>query len=311
MMCLSMCWRVKGYLKEVIEMSETIVFASRNIKRYFRDTGVMLFSFLSVFIVVGLYMFFLTDMQIESINAVTGNLEGIDDMVISWVVGGLLCIPAISVPLLILCFKVDDLVDGIQDDLFVTPVKRSSIMFGYILSAWIVGFLMTLLTLLLCEIFIVVNGGQMLSFIETAQVIGILSIAIFAFSGMSFFVILLLKSKSAVMVVISMLNTLLGFFLGLFVPIGMLPANIATGIKILPPLQVVSLLRKILMKESLDQVLGATNAEIVTNIKDIYGVDIIIGEHLLKTFDIMVILVIFSVVFYGGCIFIVNRIKRK
>ena len=292
-------------------MSEAIIFAERSIKRYFRDAGVMLFSFLSVFIVAGLYMFFLKDMQIESIKAVTGNLEGIDEMVVSWVIGGLLCIPAISVPLLIMCFKVDDLVDGKQEDLFVTPAKRSSIMFGYILSAWIVGFMMTLLTLVLCEIFIVANGGKVLTIIEALQVIGILSLVIFVFSGITFFVILLLKSKSAVMVVNSILNTLIGFFLGLFVPVGMLSNGIASVIKIMPPLQVASLLRNIFMKDALDQVLGATNAEAVSEIKDIYGVDIMIGGHLMETSDIIIILVILGAVFYGGCVFIVNRMKRK
>lgn len=292
-------------------MSEVIVFARRNMKRYFRDTGVMLFSFLSVFIVVGLYMFFLTDMQIESIKAVAGNLSGIDNMITSWVVGGLLCIPAISVPLLILCFKVDDYADGIQDDLFVTPVKRSKIVLGYMLAAWIVGFIMTLLTLAFCEIFIVAKGGQLLTFIDIAKIVGILSMTIMVFTGMSFFVILFLKSKSAVMVVISILNTLLGFFLGLFVPVGMLSDKIATVIKVFPTLQVASLLRRILMKESLDNLTKVTNSQIVNQIKDIYGVDIMIGEHLLKTSDIMMIMIMLSVIFYGACILIINRMKRK
>ena len=292
-------------------MSEALVFAKRNIKRYFRDAGVMLFSLLSVFIVAALYMLFLTDMQVDSIKAAAGDLPGIENMVVSWVVGGLLCIPAISVPQMILSFKVDDLADGRQDDLFVTPAKRSSIMFGYVISAWAVGFVMTLLTLVLCEGFIVTKGGELLTITEMLKAVGFLSLLIFTFSGLSFFIALFLKSKSAVMVVVSVLNTLLGFLLGLFVPVGMLSSHVATSIKLLPTLQGASLLRRIFMRDALDQISAAAGPAAVADIKDIYGVDITIGDHLMKTFDIIMILVIVSVIFYGGCAVIINRMKRK
>ena len=295
----------------MINISEIMVFSGRNIKRYFRDTGVILFSFLSVFIVVGLYMFFLKDMQVESIINVTGNLPGIEDMVVSWVVGGLLCIPAISVPLLIMCFRVDDFIDRKLDDLFVTSAKRSSILFGYLLSSWIVGFAMTLLTLTLCEGFIVINGGQLLSAIEIMKVIGIISLVIITFSGLSFAVVLLIKSKSAVTVVVSILNTLLGFMLGLFVPVGVLSPGIAAAIKVFPALQAASMLRNIFMKTALDKISSAAGLEATAAIKDTYGVDITIGGHLLETHDIIAILVILSVVFLSVCTLIVNRMKRK
>lgn len=292
-------------------MGEIFVLTKRNILRYFRDTGAILFSFLSVFIVAGLYVFFLTDMQINSIKLVTGDLQGIDDMVISWVIGGLVCIPAISVPLFLLCYKVDDTVDGQQEDLLVTPVKRSKIMLGYMVAAWVVGFAMTTLTFALCEVFIVVKGGHLLTALSIIKVLGLLGIINIVFSGFFFFIMLFFKSKSSVMVITSILNTLLGFFLGLFVPVGALSNSIATGIKVFPMLQAASLIRQIMMEESLAKIAETTGLTAVSEIKEFYGVDIIIGGHMLQSSDIIVILIIFGLVFYGGCLLTYKRMKRK
>ena len=132
---------------------------SRNLKRYFRDKGALFFSFLSVIIVVALYIFFLTYMQVQNLQAEMGSSNDIKQVVYSWIIGGLLCIPAVSVPLFVLTLKVEDVVEGIQDDLFVAPVKRSYIMLGYVLPAWIAGVIMTFLTLVFGELFIIVKGG--------------------------------------------------------------------------------------------------------------------------------------------------------
>jgi len=292
-------------------MREVMVFAGRNMKRYFRNVGVMLFSFLSVFIVVSLYMFILTDMQIESIMAITGDVEGVENMIVAWVVGGLMCIPAISVPILVLCFKVDDVVDGVMDDLFITPMKRIKIMLGYVFAAWLVGFIMSLLTFALCEIFIGMNGGTLLQLRDMMTVIVIISLVIVSFSGLSFFIILFLKSNAAVSVVISVLNTLLGFLLGLFVPIGMLSDGIASVIKAFPALQAAAWLRAIFMRDALEKLTQTMGASAVNQIKEMYGVDIMLGEHLLSTSDIIMILIVMGIVCFGACSLVIGRTKRK
>lgn len=165
---------------------ETLSFALRNIKRYLREPGTIIFSFLSVFIVVGLYIFFMADMQIKNSQAMMGQFADMDQIIINWILGGLVCIPAISVPLMILSFKVDDVVDCTQDDFFVTSAKRVHFVLGYILSAFILGLLMTLLTLLLGDLFIVAKGGQFLSLNAFAKVTAILALTIFSFSGFCF-----------------------------------------------------------------------------------------------------------------------------
>ena len=257
-------------------MSEVLALTGRNMRRYFRDMGSILFSFLSVFIVTALYIFFLTDMQIESIQAVTGKIDGIDKVVTTWVMGGLLCIPAVSVPLFLLGFKVDDIADGVAEDLLVTPAGRLKIMLGYNLSAWFVGLAMTLLTFVFCEVFIVVKGGTFLSVNEALGVLGILALMVVAFSGFFFLIILFMKTRSSILVITSVLNTLLGFFLGLFVPVGMLSEKIASVIKAFPLLQGAAVVRQILMGSPLETLESKIGETAIGEIKEVYGVKIIL-----------------------------------
>lgn len=292
-------------------MKEIISIVQRQMKRYFRNKGVVIFSLLSAFIVSGLYMFFLADMQINYIKETAGNVKGVENMINTWIVGGLVCIPAISVPLIMLCFKVDDFVDGTEKDIMISPAKRTNIMFGYIISAFIVGFAITVLCLIIGELFIVAKGGSLLSFSETIKILGILGLLIFSFTGFEFFITLFMKTSSATTVVNSLLNVLLGFLLGLYIPIGMLSCGIATVIKSFPLLQASSIIRQIIMSKSIAVVTAGAPPSIINEIKQVYGVDIILKGTLLTPIHIIAILFSFGILFYVASIIIINHRKGK
>lgn len=292
-------------------MREILSIIDRQMKRYFRNKGAMIFSLLSAFIVSALYMFFLADMQIDYVIDAVGDIDGISDMINSWIVGGLICIPAVSVPLIMLCFKVDDVVDYTEKDLLVTPAKRGNIMLGYVISAFIVGLVMTIICFIFGEAFIIARGGELLHLSEISKIIGILMLLIFAFTGFEFFIISFMKTSSSVTVLNSLLNVLLGFLLGLYVPIGQLNGNIATIIKGFPLLQSSSLIRQILMRESLDRVLNGAPQIVVDEVRQMYGVDIIINEVLLKPIHIIAILLTFGIIFYTGSILVLRYRKER
>lgn len=292
-------------------MREISSIINRQMKRYFRNKGVVVFSILSVLIVSALYIFFLADMQIDYVKKVVGNIQGIDNMINSWIIGGLVCIPAVSVPLIMLCFKVDDVVDKTQDDLMVTPAKRVRIMLGYVISALIVGLVMTLICFVLGEVFICTRGGSLLSLIDSVKIIGMLILVIFTFTGFEFFIISFMKTSSSVTVANSLLNVLLGFLLGLYVPIGMLGDKIATIIKAFPLLQSSSIIRQILMKNSLNEVLSGAPSNVIAQVREMYGVDIVISDELIKPILTIAILLIFGIMCYAGSILVFNHRKVK
>lgn len=292
-------------------MSEVISLVNRNIKRYYRNKGAMIFSLLSVFIVSALYMFFLAQMQIDYVKETVGDIAGIENMINTWIIGGLLCIPAVSVPLIILCFKVDDTVDGTFKDLLVAPTKRSSIMLGYVVAAIIIGFAMTMISFVLGEFFILAKGGSLLSFVSTIKVISILFLMIVSFAGFEFFIVLFMKSNAAISVANSILNILLGFLLGLYVPIGMLGDGVANVIKSFPLLQGSSLIRQIIMKESLNVVFKNAPISVIREVREMYGIDIAIGNTVLQPAFIIALLILFGIMFYIASLVVLKYKKEK
>jgi multidrug/hemolysin transport system permease protein len=292
-------------------MHEMKSIIDRNMKKYFRNKGTVIFSLLSAFIVSSLYIFFLTDMQIEYVESAVGNIDGIETMITSWIVGGFVCIPAVSVPLIMLCFKVDDIVEGKQDDLYVTSAKRIEIMLGYICSAFIVGFIMTIACFVLGEVFIISQGGFLLSFLDGLKIVGVLSLVIFTFTGLEFLIILFIKTNSMVTVANSILNVFLGFLLGLYVPIGMLGETVGNIVKAFPLLQASSIIRQIIMKKSLNLVLDGAPPEIISQIREMYGVDIVFHEVLLKPVYIITIFIICGIITYVGAALVIRYRKEK
>jgi len=292
---------------------KTIVWqlVKRNLIRYWRDKGALVFSLLSVMIVVFLNILFLADMQIQHIKLNFSDTAGIDELVYGFVLGGLLCIPAVSVPIMLLTFKVDDAAQGTQDDLLITPVSRHLIMLGYVIAAWIAGFVMTLLTFVLGEAFIFVSGGQLLSFVSILKVIAIISVTILVFSIFSFFVIMRLRSNSALTVVNTILNTMIGFLAGLYMPLGFLSAGISDVIKSFPLSHAAALLRQVFMEMPIDRIFGTEPAQIVDQIRQHYGADIVIGGHAFQGWEMYLFLIAFGLVFFVGSVLMLTKYKRR
>jgi multidrug/hemolysin transport system permease protein len=284
---------------------------NRNLKRYFRDKGALFFSFLSVFIVVVLYVVFLANMQIKNLQMEFGNSVDSKQLVYSWIIGGLLCIPAVSVPLFTLTFKIEDAAEGTQDDLLVAPVKRYYIMFGYVITAWITGVIMTMLTLVLGEAFIVAKGGTLLSAVDYLKIFGIIVLSVLAYTGFSFFIIIRLRTNSSISIINTILNTLVGFFAGLYIPLGLLPDGIATVVKVFPLSHSAAIFRNIMTERSLQQTFQELPSSAISNMKQVYGIDLIIGQHLLSCNEMVAYLMVFGLIFYIGSVLILKHYKRK
>ena len=83
----------------------------RNVSLYFRDKASVFFSLMSVFIVILLYIFFLSNVQVQSISQQMGgviNENNIAYLINTWVLAGLLSIMAVTTTLGALGFMVSD-----------------------------------------------------------------------------------------------------------------------------------------------------------------------------------------------------------
>jgi multidrug/hemolysin transport system permease protein len=134
--------------------------AKRNLKLFFRDKASVFFSLLAVFIIIGLYVLFLG-------NMLTSNMEWMGDsarfVMDSWIMAGLLAVTSLTTTMGAYGIMIEDKTKKVLKDFTASPVRRSALVGGYILSSFIIGVIMSVITFVLAEVYIVAYGGELMS----------------------------------------------------------------------------------------------------------------------------------------------------
>lgn len=134
-------------------------------------------------------------------------------------------------------------------DFLTAPLKRSTIAGGYVVSTYLIGVIISLVTLVLIEVYIVAYGGSILPFSSLLKVVGLILLSVLSSSAMVFFITSFFKSMNAFSTASTVLGTLIGFLTGIYIPIGVLPESIGWIIKIFPVSHSALLFRQVFMAE--------------------------------------------------------------
>ena len=292
-------------------MSATFTIVKRNLLNYIYDPSSVFFSFLSVFILIGVYGVFLGTFQVQEVENAVGAIEGVDWLVTSWLIAGLLTVSSFTVPLSILSNMVIDLENRIFDDFLVAPIRRSSIVFGYAISAIIIGVIMTSLTFILGEVILVfLSGGEWLSLLAHTQVFAWIILANMTLSALSFFIISWVKSAASVNALNTIIGTLIGFLAGIYVPFAAFSDQVANIFKFNPAAHIVVGIRSVIMEPAIAYVFEGAPAGIEESYTANYGIVMTWFNETLSNGMIALYLGVLLLVFTGLSILRMNAFKR-
>ncbi len=168
---------------------------SRNLKIYFRDRTAVFMSLLTVLIIIGLYAIFLGNNMEEMFKQASGKTIGIQELVNTWVIAGILSITPVTVSLAVFSLKVHDEELSIARSFAITPASRWHIVISYIVSGLVASFLLSVVTLFVGEMYIWLTGGAFLPFESWIRLIGVILINVFCCSSMMFFIASLVKKR--------------------------------------------------------------------------------------------------------------------
>jgi multidrug/hemolysin transport system permease protein len=272
-----------------------ISLAKRNIKLFFRDKSAVFFSLLSVFIIIGLYVFFLGDAWVSSFDESMPNPEVVMG---SWIMAGLLAVTSVTTTMGVFGTMVEDKSRDIYKDFVSSPIKRSSLTGGYIISSYVVGMIMCLVTLVLAEAYILYCGGELLSLWAILKVIGILVVLNFTSTCMVMLFVTLFSSRKAFGTASTVLGTLIGFLTGIYLPIGQLPEGVQTVVKAFPITHGAALLRQIMMKVPMSVTFANVPAEYVQEFEEELGVTLSFGNSTVSPAVSIAILVVSGALFF-------------
>lgn len=267
----------------------------RTLRLYFRDGASVFFSLLAVLIIMGLYVLFLGDVILSDMK----DMPGARFLMDSWVMSGLLCVASITTTMGAFGIMVDDRAKNILKDFFASPIKRSTLVGGYLGGTFLIGMVMSLLTFLCAELYIVAYGGEWVSWAALIKVLGIMVLSVISSSSIVFFMVSFFDSLNAFGTASSILGTLIGFLTGIYIPIGNLPAGVQTVVKCFPVSHSGALFRQVLMASPLEQTFAGAPASQVNSYKVAAGVVYRFGDQLTGPLFSISVLIVTTIVFFA------------
>ncbi len=278
----------------------------RNLKLYFRDRNSVFFSLLGVFVIIALYLLFLGDVW-------AGNLpdrDGVRFTMDSWIMGGVLAVTSFTTTLGALGTMVEDKTRKIKKDFVASPLSRNSMTGGYILSTIVVGILMSLAALVIAEAFIVIKGGSLISLLDLIKLLGLILLATVANSAIVVFMVSFFNTLNAYGTASTLVGTLIGFFTGIYLPIGVFPSAVQWIIKLFPPSHAASLIRQVMMRAGIERVFADAPAGVATDFKRHLGMELTFGERAVTPGVSILILFGTAMVFYLLALWNLSRKKN-
>lgn len=283
-----------------------ISFVSRNLKVFFRDKTAVFFSLLAVLIVLGLYIFFLGDVWVDSFP----NIKGVKNLMNCWIIAGLIGVTSVTANMGAFGTMIEDKSKNKIKDFYVSPIKKSKIVGGYIISSFIVGSMMSVVTLIMSQIYLVYSGVDVLNFKELTEVFLIILMTSLSNSAMILFIVSLFSSEKAFSTASTIVGTLIGFITGIYLPISMLPDSVQIIVKLFPTSHGISILRQIFMKKQIDISFADVPTNYINEFKESMGVVYYINDKLVSNTTSVFILIASTIIFFSLAVLILYKKKK-
>lgn len=283
-----------------------ISFVSRNLKVFFRDKTAVFFSLLAVFIVLGLYVFFLGDVWVKSFP----NIKGVKNLMNCWIMAGLIGVTSVTANMGAFGTMTEDKSKNKIKDFYVSPIKKFKIVGGYIISSFIVGSMMSVLTLIISQIYLAYSGVDVLNFKELIEVFLVILITSLSNSAMILFIVSLFNSEKAFSTASTIVGTLIGFITGIYLPISMLPDSVQIIVKLFPTSHGISILRQIFMKKQMDISFADIPTNYIDEFKESMGVVYYINDKLVSNTTSIFILIVSTIIFFFLAVLVLYRKKK-
>lgn len=240
-------------------MEQYLALVKRNMKLYLRDRGAVFFSLLSMLIVLGLMLFFLGDMNVDSLADMLAQIPGRNAetdrenalmFVTLWTCGGIVSINAVTVTLAVFSScMISDRTEGRLGSIYTAPVSRALVSASYVTSAWICSFVICIITLAISEIYCIIQGGEPFSAAAHFKLIGMIAANSFAYSAIMYLGAVLVKTQSAWSGIGTVIGTLVGFLGGIYLPVGTLADGVAAVLKCTPVLYGAKMFRSVMTED--------------------------------------------------------------
>ena len=283
----------------------------RNLMLFFRDKTNVFFSLMAVLIIIGLYVMFIGNIMEGALTAQLGIYsERTGVAVASLMLSGLVAITSVTSCIGAIGISIVDR-ERAAKDFFTSPVSRGRITFSYIVGSAGVGMIMTLVALTLCIVYIVSRGASVPGANEWGLLALTTVLSVACANALVFFMASFAQSTHAFSAMSSVVATLIGFLMGVYVPMGNMPETVQRVISIFPMAHAASMYRQILADGELYDLFTGVGAspEALQGFREFFGVIFRFG-NLESTFWLSALwLLISTLIFFGLSLVFISKKK--
>lgn len=279
----------------------------RNILVYTRDRANIFFSLLSMLIIIGLMAIFLGNMNADNLvnllkqyggeRDAAKDLANAKQLVMMWTLSGIVVVNAVTITLAMVGIMVEDEDQKKLMSFYIAPVNRALFVMGYVIAAIIMGVIMCLLTVILGELYLCVTGGLLLTIAQLGKILPLILLIVFMAACMVFFITNFVHSTSSFSGLSTLVGTLVGFLAAIYLPMGMLPANIQTVLKCFPLLHGCSLMREVFTEQALTATFTNCPKELMDGYKEYMGMTLSWGGQVVDNRIKVAFLLISGIIF--------------
>lgn len=292
----------------------------RNMKIFLIDRVRVFFALLAPLIVLLLYVLFLGDIQVNSVmysipQGITVSENAVHAYVDTWMLAGVLSIACISVSLSANTVMVEDKTKGILNDFLSSPVKRWVITASYFLYNFFTTIIILGVTFGICLIYLVVSGGWYLTVTDVLLTITTIILSSISATLVTVFICGFFRSEAALSGFIGILSSVLGFLIGAYMPMSIMPKAFQYISSLIPGSHSAGLFRNYLMTGAMENLSKDMPAGVMSALEETFAMKISFFGTQIGT-DIMYIYLAGSIVIFAilGLVFNFNpkmKIKLK
>lgn len=226
-------------------MRQMQVLAGRNVTLFWKNRTNVLLSFLSIAVVIGLYVIFLRDFIMQLVVDAGVEAQYVKEFTDRLMVSGLLIVINTITCFGIMQLSVEDAAVGIRRDFLAAPVTRFQLTAGYWASSVMVSFFFTCFTLGGAEVFFTVYYGNGSGLDIRMKCLGTLFFSSCMNAGLLLGMIKFMKDTTSFSTYGNLYGLLCGFLAGAYFPCVMYPEQLRSLLFYFPPMQLTSIMRKL------------------------------------------------------------------
>lgn len=289
-------------------------FTARNIRLFFKDKGTFFASIISPLILFVLYISFLKNVYIQSIESVIPQgITGLEDLINSFassqLMSSILSVSCITVAFCSNIIMAQDKITGARNDLLVTPVKASQLAFGYYLANVATTLIVCFIAAGVGFVYIAIIGWY---FTFTDVLLILLNVILTVLFGTAAAALVdsFISTQGGIGAVSTIVSSLYGFLCGAYMPISQMGDSFRKFVMFIPGTYATGLFRNSYMNSVLDKFSEKMPQEAIEAIRDGFDMNLYFFDKKVG-FEAMYAVVGISIVVLIAAYVLITKLRKE